>query len=129
MGGLGGPYSNQSKPHWKPTWRYYCYGRDRVQLIFNSFRPWLSPRRVAQFEQKIAAARPPRRLFSHLDLANAQRLYDEGFSTTQIGEALGFKAHTVWRNLSQAGTPMRSRGAKPMDDTPLLERKLTKEST
>ena len=51
------PTGNMRKPQY--GWR--VYGRVEVERVFSVIRPWLSPRRIQQFEDTIAAYRASRR--------------------------------------------------------------------
>jgi hypothetical protein len=49
---VDGPYTRED---YKPVWRVVIGSRRRIRAAFEAFRPWLSPRRIGQFEAALGA--------------------------------------------------------------------------
>lgn len=54
VGKLYGPYDNG--PGRKIFWRWSCCTKRDALVVFEKFKPWLSPRRIAQFEKALVTA-------------------------------------------------------------------------
>jgi hypothetical protein len=50
-GKISGPYHHPSGH--KSHWRWYLVGAEQVRDVFEQLRPWLSPRRVTQFQDAL----------------------------------------------------------------------------
>ena len=69
LGTLLGPYQPKG-PRRKPIWRWTCNGYEKLQVVYEAFKDWLSPRRLAQME-RLLTNRPKPRAFQDDELSPA----------------------------------------------------------